>query len=355
MLSRTLCWIGLCLLVVLQASTQPQNRPKSNTQHPLPKTPLSDSSKPKIENRPSTVALPSVTALAFSPDSKTLAVGVYKAVEFWDVETRQLKQTWRGHLDTVRSLVYTRDGKWLAAGGGRSGASGQVRIWDVAAGRETKVLGDHSDTVHGVAFSPEGTKIATASIDKTIKVWEIASGKLLLTLKDHADAVWSVGWSPDGKYLASSSADRSIKVWDAANGKRLYSVAGQAHDDIIYDVEFSQDGKNLISASGDRSAKVWNFGPENSGLARTLMGHSHAVLAATFAANGKMAATASADKTIKLWDMSNGSNTKTFTEAKDWIYAVRFSPDNRHLAAGTWDGAVYLWSVADNKLEGQLK
>jgi len=65
-------------------------------------------------------------------------------------------------------------------------------------------------------------------------------------------------------------------------------------------------------------------------------------------------ATASADKSVKLWTVSDGNNQRTLTDARDWIYVVRFSPDGKRLVAGTWDGAVLLWNVADGKLEGRI-
>ena len=70
--------------------------------------------------------------------------------------------------------------------------------------------------------------------------------------------------------------------------------------------------------------------------------------------DGQLAATASGDKTIRVWNVGNGSTTATFSEPKDWCYAVRFSPDKKHLAAGTWDGQVFLWSLDPNKLEGSF-
>jgi WD40 repeat protein len=291
-----------------------------------------------------------VTSLAFGPDGKTLAVGTYREVQFWNLETKALTARWTGHSDTVRGLAYSKDGHFLAAGGGASGALGEVRLWDVAAGKELRVFGDHTDAVNGVAFNPAGTRIATASADKTIKTWETATGKLIATGKDHSDAVWGIAWSPDGKYLASCGADRSVKIWDAAAMKRLYSLGG--HEDVVYSVEFSTDGKTVITASADRTVRVWNIGPEGGTTAQTLAGNDHNVLSASFAPGGG-AATASGDKTVKLWD-AGGGNTRTLTGAKDWIYAVRFSKDGKTVAGGTWDGAVLVWTATNGKLKAQF-
>ena len=292
------------------------------------------------------------TALAFSPDSKTLAVGTFREVQFWDVETHKLAKVWSGHADTVRTLVFSKDGKTLVAGGGLPGAAGEVKLWDVVNSKETLTFGSElGDVVTSLGLSVDGKKIVTGSIDKTVRVWETATGKLLQTLREHSDAVTGVAFSPDGKYFVSSSADRSLKVWDANSGKRLYSVG--AHDDVVTSLDFSPNGRNLLTTSTDRSARVWNFGTDSSGLARSLLGHSNSVLAATFASDSDWMATASADKSVKVWKM-DGGNPFTFTDPKDWVYVVRFSPDKTHLAAGTWDGQIYLWTLKDGKLEATL-
>jgi dipeptidyl aminopeptidase/acylaminoacyl peptidase len=291
-----------------------------------------------------------VTALAFSPDGRSLAVGTYQEVQIWDVTTRQRSRIWGGQADSVHALVFSKDGKELLAGGGTPGFSGEVRLLDVASGQEKWAVGEHTDAVYSLALSPDGTQFASGSADKTIRLWEFASGKPLQVLREHSDAVWGLAYSPDGKYLASSSADHSVKVWDMATHKRLYSI--DAHDDIVYDVEFSPNGKNLVTASADGSAKVWAFGPDGSGFVYSLKGDDLPVHAATFSSDGQNIATASADRSVKLWKQADGKNLSTLSDAKDWVYAVRFSPDHKHLAAGAWDGTVLLWSVPDGKLEG---
>jgi WD40 repeat protein len=305
---------------------------------------------PKPVGKLLAVAAP-VNSLAYSPDGKLLAVGTYQQVLLCDPATRTVTKVWSGHLDTVRSLAFSPDGKFLAAGGGASGALGQVRLWSVAEGKEVRAFGDHTDTVNGVAFSNDSKLIATASADRTVKLWEAATGKLSQTLRDHADAVSSVAFAPGGKLLASSGNDKSVKIWDIASGKRLYSIG--AHEEPVTDVCFTTGGQ-LLSASTDKLAKLWNIGPESGGHVRNFGGHGATVFAVTTSSDGQLAATASGDKTIRVWNVGNGGTTVTFSEPKDWCYAVRFSPDKKHLAAGTFDGQVFLWSLEPNKLEGSF-
>ncbi|HLJ56264.1 MAG TPA: c-type cytochrome domain-containing protein [Chthonomonadaceae bacterium] len=291
-----------------------------------------------------------VTALAFSADGKTLAVGTYREVQFWSLDSGAMVGRWTGHADTVRGLAYSRDGKLLAAAGGASGAAGEVRLWDAATAKELRAFGDDTDAVNAVAFSPDGTKLATASSDKLVKTWETATGKLIATGRDHSDAVWGIDWSPDGKYIASGGADRSVKLWDAASMKRLYSLGG--HEDVVFAVEFGADSKSLVSASADHTARIWNIGPESGSPAHTLAGHSANVTSAS-SSSGGLIATASGDKTVRLWD-NVGSQLRTLTGPKDWLYSVRISRDGKLVAGGAWDGTVTIWTAADGKQTFQL-
>ena len=101
-----------------------------------------------------------------------------------------------------------------------------------------------------MAFSPDGTRLATASGDKTAKVWDVASGREVRTLSGHTDAVYGVAFSPDGTRLATASWDKTAKVWDVASGREVRTLSG--HTDAVYGVAFSPDGTRLATASWDK-------------------------------------------------------------------------------------------------------
>ena len=325
---------------------------KSSVAAPIAKNAVLALALPKPIGKSLAVGAP-VNALAYSPDGKTLAVGTYQRVLFVDPVTRTVTKTWGGHLDAVRGLAFSPDGKWLAAGGGTPGALGQVRLWSVPEKREVRAYGIQTDAVTCVSFSPDSVRLASGSTDRTIVIWDAVLGRPLQTLRDHADAVLGVSWQPpSGKLFASGGADKSVKIWDAASWKRLYSPGG--HDDSVNALGFTTNGAQVVSVGTDRLARQWSVGPESGGLVRALGGHGAAVLALSFSQGGELLATASADKTVKLWRLSDGGNTATLTDAKDWLYSVAIRPDGRQLAAGAWDGTVYLWSLDPAKLDGTI-
>jgi WD40 repeat protein len=155
-----------------------------------------------------------VTCLAFSPDGKRIASGCWdRTVEVWDATSGAVSLTRKGHSYPVMCVAFSPDGKRIAASGAID--SNTIKVWDVATGQETLTLPDCADSV---TFSPDGKRIASAMIPEIVKfrdgvfsndygvqVWDAAGGQKILTLKGHSRSVGGVAYSPDGKRIASGS------------------------------------------------------------------------------------------------------------------------------------------------------
>jgi WD40 repeat protein len=113
----------------------------------------------------------------------------------------------------------------------------------------------HTPGICGVAWSPDGSKLATASWDNTTNVWDVDTGRVLFTLSGHQTSVVSVAWSPDGSKLATASGDKTAKVWEAHSGHELFTLAG--HQEAVDSVAWSPDGKRLASVSRDGTAQIY--------------------------------------------------------------------------------------------------
>jgi tetratricopeptide (TPR) repeat protein len=134
--------------------------------------------------------------------------------------------------------------------------TGEVKVWDARTGAELLTLRGHTDWVIAVAYSPDGTRLASASHDQTVKVWDVTSGAELLTLRGHSGALTAVAYSPDGTRLATASSDKTVKVWDATSGAETATLRG--HTDAVMAVAYSPDGTRLAAASYNGTVKVWD-------------------------------------------------------------------------------------------------
>jgi WD40 repeat protein/serine/threonine protein kinase len=164
-------------------------------------------------------------AAVYSPDGSRIASAFADGtVLIWDAgsrhEVRRLACQFPagdGATTTLTSiLAYRCDGRWIAACSNPGESEpGEVRVFDASSGERTLTLRGHTAKVAAVAFSPDGSRIASASFDRTVKLWELETGQEVCTLRGHTAGVLSVEFSPDGRSLATGSMDNTVKIWNA--------------------------------------------------------------------------------------------------------------------------------------------
>jgi WD40 repeat protein len=177
-----------------------------------------------------------------------------------------------------------------------------------------------------VQFSPDGSKLASASSDKKVMVWNPSTGAHLHTLDGHSGGVNAVQFSPDGSKLASASSDKKVMVWNPSTGAHLHTLEG--HSDWVGTVQFSQDGSKLASASGDSKVMVWDA--STGAHLHTLEGHSRDVIAVQFSPDGSKLASASGDRKVMVWDLNTNSPIQTI-DVKGYVRDLAFSTDGFYL------------------------
>jgi WD40 repeat protein len=249
-----------------------------------------------------------------------------------------------GHSGGVWYVAWSRDGTMIAT----ASRDHTARIWHSGNGSLLNVLTGHSDQVYTVEWSPDGTKIATASRDGSVRVWSSSDGSALLTLTGHSGYVNSAAWSPDGTKIATASNDGTARVWNSNTGGALLTLTG--HTAYVWSIAWSPDGTKLVTASTDSTARVWN-GSTGSALL-TLAGHNITkyVILVAMSPDGSKIATASSDGTARVWSTSSGNTLSIFTGHTDWVYGVAWSPDGSKIATASSDGTARVWNSNSGSL-----
>jgi WD40 repeat protein len=295
--------------------------------------------------------LPAVSALAFSPDGRELAVPGYREVRRIGLAGASMspRGVVRGAIDLVRGVAYSADGKWIAGAGGIPGSVGEVLLWNAETGELQHTLKGHRDSVHDVAFNHRGTRLATCGYDKTVRVWAVETGRPTQVFREHTDAVYAIAFSPDDKWLASGAGDRTVKIWDIASATRLYTLSEPA--DVVQSVVFqsSVSGTRLSAAGNDNTIRTWELTARGGTLVRSVRAHNAPILRIAYSPDGVLLASTASDRTVKIWNAATGAEVRTLERQSDWSQALAWSPDSRRLAVGRYDGTVGLYDVSTGR------
>ncbi|MEM7760440.1 MAG: NB-ARC domain-containing protein, partial [Cyanobacteria bacterium P01_A01_bin.40] len=236
----------------------------------------------------------------------------------------------------ILSVAFSPDGTLLASGD----TQGNIYLRQMPSGQIVKIYHAHQTWVRGIAFSPDGKTLASGSLDFTVKLWAISTGQCLHTFK-HDDVAGRVAWSPDCTMLASIGFDQTLRVWNAQTGELLKVLRGNAPQ--IASVAWSSDGNLLAFSGGDHTVLLWDAIAGE--LFTTLSDHGDFVWYVAFSPDGKTLASSSQDGTIKLWNVSTRECYQTIQGNFGIVWWLAFSPDGTTLAGCSQDWTVRLWTT----------
>lgn len=238
--------------------------------------------------------------------------------------------------DGVCELRWSPDGTRIAtASGDTTGA-----VWDATTGEQLTTFAKHHSFLCTVDFSPDGTEVVTGGDDGTARVWNADTGEERVLLAGPRERVAFVAFSPDGQRVVTSSRDDHIRIWDVTREGQRESVT-VADPTVALRASYNPDGSEFLTSSFDGNAYLWDAATGR--LVRTFQGHTSWIYAASFSPDGDRVATAGRDSTARVWDAATGRELARF-KAPAFATAVAFDPSGDLVIVGTIAGTADVWN-----------
>lgn len=294
-------------------------------------------------------APPVITALAISPDGRTVAVSGYREILLHKAAGGLVARL-PGLSERIHTLVFSPDGKTLAAVGGSPARFGELQIWDAVAQKQKHSVVLTNDTLFGASFSPDGTRLAFGAADKSIRIFDTAAGKEIRKADHHEDWVFGTVFGVNGKRLVSVSRDRAAKLTDASTGafienvnllkEPLYAVVRHPKKDWVL-IGGEERIPYLYMMDRPRAMRI----ADDSTLIRKFDKQDGPILALAISPDAKLAAVGSAVGDVRIYNLETGDAVASCSGQQGGIYALQFYPDSGRLAAAGFDGTVRVYDT----------
>ncbi len=246
-----------------------------------------------------------------------------------------LVTTLKEHSDEVHSIAFSPDGSEFISGS----KDESIIIWDFNAFQPIKTIQRHYATIYELEYSVNGEYFFSGG-DKTINVWD-KNGNYINSLSGHTTAVWSVGVSNDAKFLVSGSFDNNFRFWNVEKAETIHVFDNNKKS--VLAVAYSKANNLIACGNQDGSIEIYTF--DNFELIHSFSGHGGNIYSLAFSNNGKFLASASRDNNIKVWNLEKMEIFHVLTGHERSVMSIKFSNNDKYLVSGSYDTSIKLWDV----------
>ena len=295
-----------------------------------------------------------IISLAFSPDRCLLASTSSDATaRIWDIASSKPSErsVLRQSGDRLHALAFAPNSRTIAIGSGA--LNGFIWLYDVSDSKpqEAGTLRGARGAIDALSFSADGKHVAGAGEDRTLRIWESArgtNGEARALLLGHTQPVRAVAFSPDGSGAATAARDATVRLWTLGR-IRSTERAVLSHGGEVNALAYAPDGKTLATASQDGAIRLWDLTAIKPSVRAELRGHTGAVRALLIAPGADTIVSVGDDLRVRNWSFGSGTQFREWEVSGRPATRVAFTPDGRYMAKGTADGTVELFRVAEKR------
>ena len=310
-------------------------------------------------NYPTYTVPPVVSAVAYSPDGSTLAISGFHEVLLYDTVNFELKARLVGKARRIQSLTYSADGKILGIAGGSPAQFGEVQLWDTATNTLIKAIRSSYDTIYGLSFSPDASRVAFGCSDKTVRVLSVEDEKELVKFDNHSDWVFGTVFSTEGSHFVSAGRDTALKLVEVNTGSFVDDInsSNKGYGEINT-IARHPTAEQVISGGEDRIPRLYKIfreirrdvGNTDFNLIRAFEAQAGSIEAVAFSHDGQRIAIGSAAGEVRIYNVADGKRLVTTQGDAVAVFAVSFHPNGTQVAAGGFDGKIRVFDATSGKL-----
>lgn len=253
------------------------------------------------------------------------------------VDRLYTRRIFRSGSAFVYDVAFSPDGTLMAT----AEEGSLVRLWVLSTGAVLRTFQGHMGLVNRVAFAPDGKTILTGGSDSTARLWDVNTGEELRRFSGHTEIVSDMAYVGGGEIIMTGSYDSTVRLWDAATGAELRELRDGIS--LVGAVAASPDGKWIMAGDYDGVVTLWETTQWQR--ARQFKAHPKEITGVAFSPDGTTLLTSSKDHTVRVWDIESGSERLQLRGHTDQVKSAVFSPDGKTILTSSADLSVRLWEV----------